>query len=122
MQCKANYFSKKEQSDLDIELPVGCRDETYLSTLRFWLKNIENYPFDEDGRSDEVKSNTQKKPFDIIFFQAGVDIHKDDRLGRLSISTGGISRRNQIVFEFVHRMKSPLVISSHLHGWWISAR
>eukprot|EP00569_Conticribra_weissflogii_P003423 CAMPEP_0171333968 /NCGR_PEP_ID=MMETSP0878-20121228/4351_1 /TAXON_ID=67004 /ORGANISM="Thalassiosira weissflogii, Strain CCMP1336" /LENGTH=437 /DNA_ID=CAMNT_0011834987 /DNA_START=154 /DNA_END=1464 /DNA_ORIENTATION=- len=110
MQCKANYFSKKEQSDLDIELPVGCRDETYLSTLRFWLKNIENYPFDEDGRSDEVKSNTQKKPFDIIFFQAGVDIHKDDRLGRLSISTGGISRRNQIVFEFVHRMKSPLVI------------
>ncbi|KAL7466826.1 hypothetical protein ACHAXS_008956 [Conticribra weissflogii] len=111
MQCKANYFSKKEQSDLDIDLPVGCRDETYLSTLRFWLKNIEKHPFDkEDCQIDESESTTKRKIFDIIFFQAGVDIHKDDRLGRLSISSGGISRRNQIVFEFAHRMKAPLVI------------
>lgn len=103
VHCRSNYFSKKESSDLDVELPSGCTDETYLSTLSHWLRQIEQHPFDDSDLLDQ-------KPFDFIFYQAGVDIHKDDRLGRLSITQEGISRRNKMVYEFAHRMKCPLII------------
>jgi acetoin utilization deacetylase AcuC-like enzyme len=64
IQCEANYFSEKQTSDLDIGLPVGCNDGTYLSTLNHWLNRI----LREGG------------PFDLIFFQAGVDVLEADRL------------------------------------------
>ena len=113
IHCSANYFSKKENSDLDIELPVGCDDETYLSTLRYWLRRIEEHDFDATGedKQEELDSSSKRKQFDLIFFQSGVDIHEKDRLGRLSVSAAGISRRNSLVFEFSHKMKCPLVIS-----------
>ncbi|EED90992.1 predicted protein, partial [Thalassiosira pseudonana CCMP1335] len=109
MHCQGNYFSKKETSDLDIELPIGCGDETYISTLSHWLRRIEQHPFDEEeGSEDDTKV---KKPFDLIFYQAGVDIHEDDRLGRLSITSEGMSRRNSLVYDFADRMRAPLVIT-----------
>ncbi|KAL7445370.1 hypothetical protein ACHAXM_009784 [Skeletonema potamos] len=106
VHCRSNYFSKKEKSDLDIELPPLCTDETYLTTLKHWLRRIEEHPFDDN---DQLEKQGQK-PFDFIFYQAGVDIHKDDRLGRLSITQEGISKRNHLVFDFAHRMRAPLVI------------
>ena len=106
VHCRSNYFSKKEDSDLDIELPAGCTDDTYLTTLKHWLRRIEEHPFDEDDQSERHS----KKPFDFIFYQAGVDIHEDDRLGRLSITQKGISERNHLVFDFANRMRAPLVI------------
>jgi acetoin utilization deacetylase AcuC-like enzyme len=96
MHCKANYFSEKQNSDLDIELPVGCNDETYLLTLRHWLKRI----------------RLEAGDFDFIFFQAGVDILEYDRLGRMNVSAAGIQRRNELVFEFAAKeMSLPLVIA-----------
>ena len=105
MHCVGNYFSEKQNSDLDVELPIGCDDETYISTLKYWLTRIEKHRFDKE---EEVYS---KKQFDVIFYQAGVDIHHADRLGKLSITQEGISRRNSLVFDFAYRMGSPLVIS-----------
>lgn len=97
MHCNANYFSDKQASDLDIELPANCNDETYLLTLRHWLKRIR-----EDAGD-----------FDFIFFQAGVDILENDRLGRMRVSGAGVRRRNELVFQFAAReMKNlPLVIT-----------
>ena len=95
MHCKGNYFSAKENSDLDIELPIGCNDETYLSTLHHWLKRIRN----EAGK------------FDLIFFQAGVDIIEHDRLGRMNISSKGLKRRNKMVYNFALDMDIPMVIT-----------
>ena len=94
MQCKANYFSEKQDSDLDIELPVDCTDETYLATLNFWLKRFR-----------------QELDFDLIFFQAGVDVLEHDRLGRLALSHKGVRRRNEMVFDFARDSKVPLVIT-----------
>ena len=111
MHCSGNYFSKKEASDLDVELPIDCNDETYLSTLRYWLKRIEQHDFDATIGSNTNPPNEARRNFDMIFFQAGVDIHEDDRLGRLCITSAGISQRNYIVFDFAHRMKCPLVIT-----------
>ena len=114
MHCSANYFSKKETSDLDVDLPVGCNDETYLSTLKYWLKRIEDHDFDQAGTDTEQSGDSndnKQKQFDLIFFQSGVDIHEDDRLGRLSVTKAGISTRNSIVFDFANRMECPLVIT-----------
>jgi acetoin utilization deacetylase AcuC-like enzyme len=95
MQCDANYFSRKEKSDLDVELPVDCNDETYLTTLRHWLKQID----DQGGK------------FDLVFFQAGVDVLEQDRLGRMQLTANGVKWRNELVFDFARRNELPLVIT-----------
>jgi len=96
MHCNANYFSDKQDSDLDIELPPGTTDETYMSTLHHWLNRVRK------GDAGKV---------DFIFFQAGVDILEDDRLGRMSISSKGIARRNEMVFELAKDVKVPMCIT-----------
>jgi acetoin utilization deacetylase AcuC-like enzyme len=95
MHCKGNYFSAKEESDLDIELPIGCNDQTYLSTLNHWLKRIKNEAGD----------------FDFIFYQAGVDILESDRLGRMDVTQNGVKRRNTMVYNFALNMGIPMVIT-----------
>ena len=37
--------------------------------------------------------------FDYVFYIAGVDIHVDDRLGKLNISDDGIKQRDEIVID-----------------------
>jgi acetoin utilization deacetylase AcuC-like enzyme len=34
MHCSANYFSAKQSSDLDVEVPAGTGDAEYLALLR----------------------------------------------------------------------------------------
>jgi len=93
MHCGANYFSDKQRSDLDVELPAGCTDDTYLLSLRHWLNLIKS----EGG------------PYDLVFFQAGVDVLADDRLGRMELSSRGVQRRNEMVFDFALKLGVPLV-------------
>jgi len=95
LHCQGNYFSKKEISDLDIELPVGCTDETYLVTLRHWLKQIKQ----------------ESQGIDFVFFQAGVDILKKDRLGKMALTAEGVKRRNKLVYDFCSEQRLPLVIT-----------
>ena len=96
VHCRANYFSEKQESDLDIELPAGCDDETYLATLKHWLNRLQR------GDGGE---------FDLLFYQAGVDVLEVDRLGRMALSSRGVARRNQMVYEFANNLQIPMVIS-----------
>ena len=43
--------------------------------------------------------NLNKLDFDFIFYIAGVDVHFNDRLGKLKISDEGIDKRDQLVIE-----------------------
>jgi len=95
IHCQSNYFSKKEISDLDVEVPAGCNDDTYLATLRHWLSRIEK----EGGE------------YDFVFYQAGVDVLEDDRLGKMSLSKGGVVQRNKLVYDFAKRRNIPMVIT-----------
>lgn len=95
MQCEGNYFSQKETSDLDVELPIGCDDATYLATLRHWLKQIDS----------------KAGSFDLVFYQAGVDVLEHDRLGRMNLSAKGVMQRNKTVFDFCNKKNLPLVIT-----------
>lgn len=96
IHCEGNYFSEKQKSDLDIELPIGCNDSTYLTTLNHWLKRIEKL--------------SGPDYYDLLFFQAGVDILDDDRLGRMEVSADAVKKRNEMVFDFAHRLSLPMVI------------
>lgn len=106
MHCAGNYFSKKEASDLDIELPVGTRDETYLMTLQHWLSRIQ-----KENNKAAGENNDNDSSFDLVFFQAGVDGLEDDRLGRMSLTARGLQRRNAMVYKFCHSQGLPLVIT-----------
>ncbi|MEM8828670.1 MAG: histone deacetylase [Cyanobacteria bacterium P01_G01_bin.19] len=82
MHCEANFPGKKQQSDLDIPLPVGLDDDGYLQILASHLSDL----------------LTQEKP-DLVLYDAGVDTHVSDRLGKLSLTDRGIYRRERMVLS-----------------------
>ena len=92
MHCENNFPLKKMKSDLDIPLAKGMKDNQYLDILQ---KNIETF---------------KKTKFDLILFQAGVDILNQDSLGYLKISREGIKNRNKIVLEFAREKNLPLIV------------
>ena len=81
MHSKSNYPAKKSVSDLDVELEDNMEDVQYIKLLKFYLNQL----------NDEN--------FDYVFYVAGVDIHFNDRLGKLKISDEGIKKRDEIVTE-----------------------
>jgi len=81
MHSKSNYPAKKSISDLDIELVDNMEDKEYLKILKFHLNQLNN------------------ENFDYVFYIAGVDIHFNDRLGKLKISDEGINQRDELVTE-----------------------
>ncbi len=90
MHSKSNYPAKKSLSDLDVELKDNMEDEEYLNILKFNLLNL------------------NEENFDFIFYIAGVDIHCDDRLGKLKISEEGINIRDNIVIENFFSKRTPI--------------
>lgn len=94
MHGEKNYPMHKECSDLDIPLPDGCNDEDYLSILKDTLPRL----------MDEVEP-------DFIFFQTGVDVLHNDKLGRLGMTIKGCKQRDQIVLEACKRNDVPVCMS-----------
>ena len=90
MHSKSNYPAKKSLSDLDVELKDNMEDKEYLDILKFNLANL----------NDEN--------FDFVFYIAGVDIHHNDRLGKLSISDEGINLRDNIVIDNFFSKRIPI--------------
>ena len=90
MHCASNYPAKKSKSDIDIELRDNMEDKEYLNIL-----------------NENLKKLNQNK-YDFVFYVAGVDIHYNDRLGKLKITDEGINKRDQIVIENFYSKKIPL--------------
>ena len=81
MHSKSNYPAKKSISDLDVELDDNMEDKEYIKILKFYINQL------------------NQENFDYVFYIAGVDIHFNDRLGKLNISDDGIKERDEIVTE-----------------------
>ena len=81
MHSKSNYPAKKSISDLDVELEDNMEDKQYIKTLKFYLNQL------------------NEENFDYVFYIAGVDIHFNDRLGKLKISDEGTRKRDELVTE-----------------------
>ena len=90
MHCVSNYPAKKSKSDIDIELAENMEDQEYLNILNENLKKL----------------NGSK--YDFVFYIAVVDIHFEDRLGKLKISDEGVNKRDQMVIENFYKKNIPL--------------
>ena len=80
MHCEVNFPGTKQKSDLDVPLPVGMEDDEYLQTLDRFLP--------------ELLSTV--KP-DLVLYDAGVDPHHGDKLGKLALTDTGLFRREMQV-------------------------
>ena len=94
MHGAKNYPLHKEKSDLDIGLDDDTDDNTYLKILRETLPKLID----------------SEKP-DLIFYLAGVDVLKTDKLGRLALTMDGCKTRDEIVFEEIHKHEIPVVFN-----------
>ncbi|WP_227370217.1 histone deacetylase [Halomonas sp. M20] len=86
-----NFPARKQQSDLDIPLPRGTGDDDYLATLAAHLPKL-----------------LERVMPDLVIFDAGVDVHADDRLGHLSLSDGGLARRDAYVIRLCRKADIPI--------------
>jgi len=94
MQCNGNYFSERQASDFDVDLPVGCTDQEYLGELEIWLPRMMAY------------SRPQ-----IIFYQAGVDPLIHDKMGKCALSREGLQARNAKVYEAAMQANCRVVVT-----------
>lgn len=86
-----NFPARKKLSDLDAPLPDATDDAGYLKALSETLE-----------RAEDVAP-------DIIFYNAGVDVHRDDRLGRLSLTDDGLAARDAYVMNWAKARHTPIV-------------
>ncbi|MEA5515334.1 histone deacetylase [Nodularia sp. UHCC 0506] len=82
MHCEVNFPGTKQVSDLDVPLMVGMEDDAYLQTLANYLPDLLG----------------AVQP-DLVLYDAGVDVHIGDRLGKLALSDTGIFRREMQVLS-----------------------
>lgn len=92
VHAEKNFPARKKPSNLDAPLPDGTDDAAYLQALAAALEQAEG-----------VISP------DIIFYNAGVDVHRDDRLGRLSLTDNGVAARDAYVMHWARGRGAPLV-------------
>ena len=91
LHAERNYPARKARSHLDYPLPDRLGDRAYLEVLAHALGLVE--PF---------------RP-EIVFYNAGVDPHAADRLGRLALSDAGLRARDRLVAGWSRRRRLPLV-------------
>ncbi|QPC86746.1 histone deacetylase [Mesorhizobium sp. NBSH29] len=86
-----NYPVRKIASSLDIGLPDGTGDEAYLEALLAALPIVAG-----------------KAMPDLVFYNAGVDPHHADRLGRMKLSDAGLRARDRHVISYFRERNIPL--------------
>ncbi|WP_213777360.1 histone deacetylase [Caballeronia sp. dw_276] len=91
---ESNYPFSKETSSLDIALPDGCDDNTYMEALASALAMM----FE------------RARPAMLIYL-AGADPHIGDRLGRLALSIDGLARRDSLVFATARERGLPVAVA-----------
>jgi len=94
MHGATNFPFRKEQSDLDVALPDGAGDDTYLPLLERHLAQV------LDSHRPEC-----------VYYLAGADPYEGDRLGKLKLSIAGLRRRDEIVLQRCHALGIPTVIT-----------
>ena len=97
IHAEKNFPVRKASSSLDIALPDGTGDAAYLAAL-----------------SEALPGVLDAFAPDIVLYQAGVDPHADDRLGRLSLSDAGLAARDRFLVAEARRRGLP--VASTLGG------
>lgn len=97
IHAEKNFPVRKARSNLDIALPDGTGDEAYLAALSAHLPPV-----------------LEEFAPDIVLYQAGVDPHESDKLGRLAVTSEGLERRDRYLVGEVRKRGLP--VASALGG------
>lgn len=92
IHCERNYPVRKIAGDLDIGLPDCTGDTEYLAVLGARLPHL-----------------LETLSPDLVVYNAGVDPHRDDRLGRLALTDQGLLARDRFVIGQARRRDIPVV-------------
>ena len=82
VHCDKNFPFRKQKSDLDIGLPVDAGDVEYMGVLHEHVP-----PLLDDWQPH------------LVLYDAGVDPHETDRLGKLNLSDEGLASRDLFVLK-----------------------
>ncbi|MBF9141847.1 histone deacetylase family protein [Hymenobacter properus] len=93
MHGARNYPARKEHSDLDLPLPDGTDDASYLKLLADTLPRL----------------LTDVRP-DFVFYLAGVDVLATDKLGHLALTREGCRQRDELVLRLCQQHRLPVVV------------
>ncbi|WIW88593.1 histone deacetylase [Sphingobium sp. V4] len=91
VHAEKNFPVRKARSTLDIGLEDGTGDSAYLALL-----------------ADIVPRVLDDFAPDLILYQAGVDPHEEDRLGRLALTDAGLDARDRYVVRQARERDVPL--------------
>jgi acetoin utilization deacetylase AcuC-like enzyme len=89
--CQSNFPLRKQNSDVDLPLDDGLNDGDYLVAIGDLIPNL----------LDQVQP-------DLVLYNAGVDPHRHDRLGRLNLSNEGLLNRDRLVLDACLRRSIPV--------------
>ncbi len=89
-----NYPFKKQRSDFDLPFQDNVGDEVYLKALKYHLPKI-----------------VEEFEPEFIFYLAGVDVLKTDKLGRLGLSMEGCKARDRFVLQLCKNNNIPVQVS-----------
>lgn len=90
---ESNYPGEKEKSDLDVGLPDGCDDSSYLKHLIRILPRLR----------DEFDPG-------LVLYVAGADPYREDQLGGLSLTLEGLRERDRLFFDTYTSHRIPTVV------------
>ncbi len=93
VHCRTNFPARKERSTRDLALDPETGDAAYLAAV---------------GPLVEAALDGFRP--DLVFYNAGVDPHRDDRLGRLALTDQGLAARDAAVLEACRRRGRPLAV------------
>jgi acetoin utilization deacetylase AcuC-like enzyme len=91
MHSETNFPYDKKQGWMDIGLPSHIEDHEYLNKLEETLEKIK-----------------QHITPDIVLYDAGVDVFRDDKLGNLEVSLDGIRQRDLMVLNHYRKLNTPV--------------
>src|SRR5271155_3797001 len=89
-----NYPQWKPPSSIDVDLPDGIGDDDYLA----WLDNA-------------LSSGLRQFEPDLLCYIAGADPYREDQLGGLSLTIGGLKQRDELVFRVARARDIPVMVT-----------
>lgn len=89
-----NYPAVKPPSAIDVNLPDGTDDSTYLH----WLDNA-------------LSSGLRQFLPDLICYIAGADPYREDQLGGLALTLDGLKQRDRLVFQVAKARGIPVMVT-----------
>jgi len=91
VHCGSNFPLRKQQSDVDLALDDGLGDDAYLESI-----------------GDLIPTLLDQEQPDLVLYNAGVDPHREDRLGRLNLTDQGLLNRDRLVLDSCLRRNIPV--------------